>query len=290
MRLANLAGRAAIVVSDGDGHDRVIDVEQAGSGRLGSDPMLLSHLEHHPALAELATAAGATPSDWPVVDASLLRAPVPHPRKGFGVALNYRQHAIESGLDLPSEPHLFGKMENCVSGPSDEIVVPAGRARVDYEAELVIVFGRTCKKASATDAWSYLAGVTCGQDVSDRGEQFRLPVKQFTIAKSYDTFGPIGPFLVTVDELSDPDALELEGRLNGEVVQHASTSDLIFDVPALVEWLSRFITFQPGDLVWTGTPSGVGEGQKPPRFLRSGDVVETEIEGVGTMRNPVVER
>ena len=118
----------------------------------------------------------------------------------------------------------------------------------------------------------------------------RPPVRQFTIAKTYDTFGPIGPFLVTPDELADPGALELEGRLSGAVMQHSNTSDLIFDVPALVAWLSRFITFQPGDLLWTGTPSGVGEAQTPPRFLRAGDVVETEIAGIGLMRNPVVER
>jgi 2-keto-4-pentenoate hydratase/2-oxohepta-3-ene-1,7-dioic acid hydratase in catechol pathway len=288
MRLANYANRASIVVDDGDRQDRVIDVDEASSKRLGSDPMLLSDLGRHPALAELA--AAMVPSEWPMLDPSLLGAPVPRPSKGFGVALNYRQHAIESGLDLPSEPHLFGKMENCVCGPYDDIVVPAGRDRVDYEAELVIVFGRTCTHVTASDAWSQLAGVTCGQDISDRGEQFRLPVKQFTVAKTYDTFGPIGPYLVTVDELPDPDALELEGRLNGQVVQHTNTNDLIFDVPALVEWLSRFITFQPGDLVWTGTPSGVGEAQTPPRFLHAGDVVETEIGGVGIMRNRVIER
>jgi 2,4-didehydro-3-deoxy-L-rhamnonate hydrolase len=118
---------------------------------------------------------------------------VPRPPKGFGVALNYRQHAIESGKDIPTEPHLFGKSENVVCGPFDQIVVPEGCDEVDYEAELVIVFGRRCHRASEEEAWSYLAGVTCGQDISDRGEQFRPPVKQFTIAKSYDTFGPIGP-------------------------------------------------------------------------------------------------
>jgi 2-keto-4-pentenoate hydratase/2-oxohepta-3-ene-1,7-dioic acid hydratase in catechol pathway len=149
------------------------------------------------------------------------------------------------------------------------------------------VFGRACKGATRHDAWSHLAGVTCGQDISDRAEQRRPPVKQFTVAKSYDTFGPIGPYLVTADELPDPDALELEGRMSGAVVQHSNTSDLIFDVPALVVWLSRYITFQPGDLVWTGTPGGVGE--TTGRFLRGGDVVETEISGIGCMRNPVVQ-
>lgn len=281
MRLANLSGRAVVVV---DGH--AVDVEQASSGRLSSDPMVLSDLANH---AELrAIAAAADPSDWPVLDESRLGAPVPRPPKGFGVALNYRQHALESGKAIPDEPHLFGKTENCVCGPFDEIIVPKGLDMIDYEAELVIVFGRTCKNATREDAWSYLAGVTCGQDISDRNEQFRLPVKQFTIAKTYDTYGPIGPYLVTSDDLPDRDALDLVCRVSGEQMQETNTSDLIFDVPALVVWLSRYITFRPGDLVWTGTPGGVGEARG--RFLRDGDVVETEIEGIGTMRNPVVER
>ena len=283
MRLANYQGRATIVV-----HGHAVDVEHATGGQLSSDPMVLSHLEHHHLLQAVAMAVDV--ADWPLVDEVHLGAPVPRPPKGFGVALNYRQHAIESGRDLPTEPHLFAKLENCVCGPFDEIVVPAGLTQIDYEAELVIVFGRTCKQATRENAWSHLAGVTVGQDISDRGEQFRPPVKQFTVAKTYDTFGPIGPYLVTVDELAQPDALELEGRLSGEVMQHSNTSDLIFDVPALVVWLSRYITFQPGDLLWTGTPGGVGEARTPQRFLRAGDVLETEIEGIGTMRNPVVER
>jgi 2,4-didehydro-3-deoxy-L-rhamnonate hydrolase len=288
MRLANYDGRSSIAVVSSDGRDHVIDVESASNGVLTPDPMVLCDLANHDSLADIA--AAADPTDWPVLRPELLKAPVPRPPKGFGVALNYRQHAIESGLTMPTEPHLFGKMENCVCGPYDEIVVPAGREMVDYEAELVIVFGRRCSGATTTEAWSFLSGVTCGQDISDRGEQFRQPVRQFTIAKTYDTFGPIGPFLVTPDELPDRDALDLEGRVSGSVMQRSNTSDLIFDVPALVVWLSRFITFQPGDLVWTGTPSGVGEAQKPPRFLCAGDVVETEIGGIGLMRNPVVER
>ncbi len=281
MRLANLGGRAVIVV---DGH--AVDVEQASDGRLGSDPMLLSDLAHHDTLRSIATSVDA--AAWPVLDERLLSAPVPRPPKGYGVGLNYKQHAIESGRDMPTEPHLFAKTENCVCGPFDEIVIPAGLTEIDYETELVIVFGRTCKAATRDDAWSYLAGVTCGQDISDRGEQFRPPLKQFTIAKSYDTFGPTGPYLVTADDLPDADALQLTGIVSGEVMQEANTNDLIFDVPALVVWLSRYITFQPGDLVWTGTPGGVGEARG--RFLRDGDVVETTIEGIGTMRNPVVER
>lgn len=281
MRLANVAGRATLVV---DG--RAVDVEQASGGALSSDPMVLSDLARHDELRAL----DVTPSDWPELDERQLGPPVPRPSKGLGVALNYRNHAIESNLQIPDEPHLFAKTPNCVVGPFDEVVIPAGRTKVDYEAEVVIVFGRRCHGATARTAWDHLAGVTCGQDISDRGEQFRAPVRQFTIAKSYDTFGPTGPYLVTPDELADRDALDLAGRLNGETMQHSATSDLIFDVPALVVWLSRFMTFEPGDLVWTGTPGGVGEAQDPPRFLRDGDELETSVGGVGTMRNRVVQR
>ena len=288
MRLANHGGRATIVVGDRAATDRAVDVEQASDGALPSDPMMLSDLGHHDALRGLA--AAVRPDDWPPLDPHALQAPVPRPSKGFGVALNYRQHAIESGLELPTEPHLFGKTANCVCGPFDDIVVPAGRDHVDYEAELVVVFGRRCTAVAAADAWSHVAGVTCGQDISDRGEQFRLPVKQFTIAKSYDTFGPTGPFLVTPDEFDDRDSLDLTGVVSGEVMQSANTSDLIFSIPALVVWLSRFMTFGPGDLVWTGTPGGVGEARVPQRFLLHGDVIETTVSGVGTMRNRVVVR
>ncbi len=283
MRLANLAGRATIVI---DG--RAVDVEQASGGALSSDPMILSDLATHEALRALAS--NARVEDWPALDEPRLGAPVPRPPKGLGVGLNYRTHALESNLPIPDEPHLFAKTANCVCGPFDDIVVPTGRAKIDYEAEIVIVFGRTCRSASRETAWDHLAGVMCGQDISDRAEQFRQPLRQFTIAKSYDTFGPTGPHLVTPDELADPDALDIEGRLNGESVQRSNSSDLIFAVPALVEWLSRFMTFEAGDLVWTGTPGGVGEARDPPRFLGAGDVVETTVEGVGTMRNRVVER
>ena len=284
MILANVDGRAAIIV---DGH--VVDVERASDGSMGSDPMLLSDLANHDALRTVA--ASATPATaWPELDPARLGPPVPRPGKGLGVGLNYRTHAEESGRELPTEPHLFGKTENVVCGPFDDVVLPAGRMQVDYEAELVLVFGRTCRGVAEADAWSYLAGVTCGQDISDREEQFRPPIKQFTIAKSYDTFGPTGPFLVTPDELADRDALDLRGVVSGEVMQEANTSDLIFSIPALVVWLTRFMTFGPGDLVWTGTPGGVGEARTPQRFLVDGDVIETTVSGVGTMRNRVVVR
>ncbi|MCU1502081.1 MAG: fumarylacetoacetate hydrolase family protein [Ilumatobacteraceae bacterium] len=281
MRLANHDGRATIVIEG-----RAVDVERASGGGLGSDPMLLSDLANHAVLRDLA--AAAKPADWPALEEARIGPPVPRAGKGLGVALNYRKHAAETGRPAPDEPALFGKTDNCVCGPFDPILLPDGRDQVDYEAELVIVFGRTAKRVAAAEAWSYLAGVTVGQDISDRAEQNRPPVRQFTIAKSYDTFGPIGPCLVTVDELDEPDALSIECIVSGEVLQSSNTADLIFDVPALVEWVTRYLTFEPGDLLWTGTPEGVGAARSPQRFLRVGDVVETVIGGVGTMRNPII--
>lgn len=286
MRFANYQGRATLVVRDGNGTDRAVDIARACGDRFGADPSVYTDLANHAALAQLQ--ASVDPAAWPVLDPQALGAPVPRPGKGLGVGLNYRTHAIESGREIPTEPHLFGKTENCVCGPYDDVIAPEGRHEIDYEAEVVIVFGRTCKGATEADAWSYLAGVMAGQDISDRGEQFRLPIKQFTVAKSYDTFGPTGPYLVTPDELPDKDAIELTGVVSGEVMQQANTSDLIFSIPALVTWLSRFMTWQPGDLVWTGTPGGVGEARTPQRYLRNGDVIETLVGGVGAMRNIVV--
>jgi 2-keto-4-pentenoate hydratase/2-oxohepta-3-ene-1,7-dioic acid hydratase in catechol pathway len=158
--------------------------------------------------------------------------------------------------------------------------------RVDWEAELVVCIGKGGRRIAEADAWSYVAGVTGGQDVSDREEQFRA-LRQFTMAKSFDSYAPIGPFLVTPDELANPDDLAVECRVDGEVVQSSRTSDLIFPVPALIAWISRVCTLEPGDLVFTGTPSGVGDSRQPPRYLGPGNVVETEVEGVGVMRNRV---
>jgi 2,4-didehydro-3-deoxy-L-rhamnonate hydrolase len=282
MIFANVSGRASIIIDD-----RVLDIESASGRQFSSDPMIMSDLAHHDALRGLAESADA--ESLGLLDPSSLGAPVPRPGKGFGVGLNYRTHAEESGRDLPTEPHLFGKSENVVCGPYDTITLPTGRDHIDYECELVIVFGRVAKGVSADDAWSYLAGVTAGQDLSDRAEQFRPPIKQFTIAKSYDQFGPIGPFMMTPDELPDPNALSIETRLNGTVMQSSNTSDLIFSVPQLVQWLTRFMTFKPGDMVWTGTPGGVGEARTPPVFLRNGDVLETALGGVGLMRNRILQ-
>ena len=275
MRIANVDGRAALV-RDG----RLVDVERASGGRLPADPMIL--LERLGELGDL-----PIPEDAPALEEARLGPPVPRPQKILGVGLNYMGHARETGAEPPDEPVFFAKLPSALAGPADDIVIPDGRRRVDWEAELVVAIGRRGKNVPADEAWNYVAGVTCGQDVSDREEQFRA-LRQFTIGKSYDTYAPTGPVLVTTDELPDPDDLAIRCLLDGEEVQSSRTSDLIFSVPELIAWASRICTLEPGDLFFTGTPAGVGDGRKPPRYLAPGNVLETEIEAIGTMRNRCV--
>jgi 2-keto-4-pentenoate hydratase/2-oxohepta-3-ene-1,7-dioic acid hydratase in catechol pathway len=275
MKIANLNDRAHLVV---DG--RLVDVERASGGRFPADLMAL--IGQLGALGEL-----PVPDDAPAFEGATLGPPVPRPSKILGIGLNYRGHAEESGLDLPEEPIVFAKLPSSLCGPGDEIVIPAGRVRVDWEAELVVVIGKRGKRIAESDAWSHVAGVTAGQDVSDREEQFRA-LRQFTMAKSFDTYSPLGPVLATVDEVANRDDLQITCRVDGETVQSSSTADLIFPVATLIAWCSRVCTLEPGDLIFTGTPGGVGDGRKPPRYLGPGMVVETDVAGVGSMRNPVV--
>ena len=275
MKIANVSGRAHLVV---DG--RLVDVEKASGGRLPADPTaLVSTLD---SVGDL-----DIPDDAPALEGAKLGPPVPGPSKILALGLNYRAHAEESGLQPPEEPVVFTKLPSALVGSTDDIVIPNGRVRVDWEAELVVCVGRGGKRISEADAWSHVAGVTAGQDVSDREEQFRA-LRQFTMAKSFDTYAPTGPVLVTPDELTNRDDLKIETRLDGEVMQSSRTNDLIFPVAELIAWISRICTLEAGDLIFTGTPSGVGDSREPPRYLGPGNVVETEIEGIGVMRNPVV--
>ena len=275
MKIANVSGRAHLVV---DG--RLVDVEKASGGRLPADPTaLVSTLD---SVGDL-----EIPDDAPALEGAKLGPPVPRPSKILALGLNYRAHAEESGLQPPEEPVVFTKLPSALAGSTDDIVIPDGRVRVDWEAELVVCVSRGGKSISEADAWSHVAGVTAGQDVSDREEQFRA-LRQFTMAKSFDTYAPTGPVLVTPDELTNRDDLKIETRLDGEVMQSSRTNDLIFPVAELIAWISRICTLEAGDLIFTGTPSGVGDSREPPRYLGPGNVVETEIEGIGVMRNPVV--
>ena len=280
MRFANVSGRACLVL---DG--RAVDIERASGGTLSSDPMATADLANHASLRELA--AGADPSAWPELDETTLGPPIPRPGKIIAMALNYRSHAEEAGKAIPTEPHVMAKFPTCICGPYDD--VPIGDLQmVDYEVELVVAVGRRGKGVAGADAWDYISGLTCGNDVSDRNEQFRPPVKQFSLAKSYDAFGPIGPTMITPDEVADPDDLALSCRVDGEVRQQARTSDFIFDVGYLMAWLSRYVTLEVGDLIFTGTPGGVGDSMDPPTYLRDGQIVEIAVEGIGAIRNRIV--
>jgi 2-keto-4-pentenoate hydratase/2-oxohepta-3-ene-1,7-dioic acid hydratase in catechol pathway len=214
-----------------------------------------------------------------------LDAPIPKPRMIWAVGLNYRDHAAEAGRDVPTEPTLFAKSPGALIGHEQDIVIPAHVTQPDYEGEIAVVIGRTTRDVSETTALDHVAGVTCAHDVSSRDYQFTTG--QFTWSKSFDTFCPLGPVLATLDEV-DISNLTIETRLNGEVVQSASSKDLVFSIPELVAWISRGTTLLPGDLILTGTPAGVGAGRTPPRWLVDGDVVEITVGGVGTLRNRVV--
>jgi 2,4-diketo-3-deoxy-L-fuconate hydrolase len=277
MRFVNADGRAALLV-DGSVHD----LEGLTGGVVSSDPT--TALRHQWDAVRDAFAAGAAAGGVPV-DRVRLRSPVPEPRAVYAVALNYRAHAAETGRDPGELPGIFAKFPTAVTGPHDDIVLPRGRDRVDYEAELAVVFAEGGHHVGAADAWDQVLGFTCAQDVSERYVQ-RAAMNQFAMGKSYDTFCPLGPALVTLDELADPADLAIRGLVNGEVRQDARTSDLIVDIPGLVAFISAVCPLRAGDVCLTGTPSGVGVAQGV--FLRPGDVVETEIEGLGTMRNRCV--
>lgn len=215
----------------------------------------------------------------------VLAAPIPRPGKIICVGLNYRNHAIESGMDIPKSPIIFSKFVTSVAAPDDAIVVPSNSEQTDYEAELAVVIGRRAKNVCAADAMDYVFGYTNFNDVSARDIQFADG--QWQRGKSCDTFAPFGEFVATKDEIADPHNLRIQFRLNGETMQDSTTAELIFRIPEIIEFLSRSITLEPGDVIATGTPPGVGFARKPPVFLKDGDVCEVEIEGLGVLRNPV---
>ena len=217
-----------------------------------------------------------------------LGAPIPEPRKVIGVGRNYREHARELGNEAPTEPVLFAKFATSVIGPEEPILIPSAAKQVDYEAELGVVIGSRASEVSAATALEHVAGYTCLNDVSARDLQF--PPVQWTRGKAIDTFCPLGPHLVTRDEIPDPQALRIRCWLNGEVMQDSSTAEMIFSVADLVSFISQTITLLPGDIIATGTPPGVGVARTPPRFLQPGDEVTVEIERIGRLTNPLRRR
>jgi 2-keto-4-pentenoate hydratase/2-oxohepta-3-ene-1,7-dioic acid hydratase in catechol pathway len=215
-----------------------------------------------------------------------LGAPVPAPQKIICVGRNYAEHASEMGANVGELPVIFNKLPSCVVGPADTVRLPAESDSVDYEGELVAVIGRAARRVAAADAQSHVFGYCCGNDITARDWQKGGPGGQWLLGKSFDTFAPIGPWIVTADEIA-PGQLELQTRLNGEVVQQASTRQLMFTIDFVISHVSRFCTLVPGDLIFTGTPSGVGAGRQPPVFLKHGDRLEVEINGIGCLQNDV---
>ena len=214
-----------------------------------------------------------------------VRAPVAGPGKILCIGLNYRDHAAETGQAVPTVPVVFAKFANAVVGPGDDVVVPPAATNVDYEAELAVVIGRRASRVPVGDALSYVGGYTCCNDVSSRGLQFSSP--QWTMGKAVDTFLPLGPALVTADELPDPQSLGIRCFVNGELRQSSDTGKMIFGVAELVSFLSSAITLEPGDVIATGTPSGVAVGMAEPRWLEDGDEVVVEIDGIGRLENRI---
>jgi 2-keto-4-pentenoate hydratase/2-oxohepta-3-ene-1,7-dioic acid hydratase in catechol pathway len=215
-----------------------------------------------------------------------LLAPVPRPGKVVCIGLNYRDHAAESNMPIPERPVVFSKFPTSVVGPDDAVVLPASSTQVDYEAELAVVIGRRAKRVPRERAFEYVLGYTNFDDVSAR--DFQFGDGQWQRGKSCDTFAPTGPFIATVDEVPDPHRLSIRFRLNGRTLQDSNTDQLIFGVPELVAFLSETITLEPGDLIATGTPPGVGFARKPPVFVQPGDVLEVEIDGLGVLSNTAV--
>jgi 2,4-didehydro-3-deoxy-L-rhamnonate hydrolase len=276
VRLLNLDGRLQVSTPSG-----LVDVAAASRGHFSGGPQeVYDRWEEFLAWYESST-SDLTPADTGNVDPARLGAPSPRPRQVFAVGLNYADHAAESGVARPEAPVIFTKFASAISGPVTTVPLPAGS--VDWEVELVVVIGRGGRDIPTSDAWNAVAGLSVGQDLSERRRQMSGPLPQFSLAKSHRGFAPIGPALVTIDELDDPDDLELGATINGEVVQRGRTSQMIFSVPELVSHLSETVELCPGDVLFTGTPAGVGVGRTPPRFLGPGDVLRSYVDGIGEL-------
>ncbi len=273
MKFANLKERATLVTPGG-----AVDVEQASRARFGPDPQAI-FLQW----SAFCAWAGTAPIDIavPFVQNDLA-CPVPRPTQIFGIGMNYRDHAAEANLPVPERPAVFTEFPTCLSGPVADVILPS--ACVDWEVELVVVIGRETYRVAEPDAWGNVAGVTVGQDLSERVVQWGAG-GQFSLGKSFPGFGPLGPWLVTPDELANPDDIEISCSVNGEVMQKSRTGDMVFSVPRLIAELSAVLPLLPGDLIFTGTPAGIGATRQPPRFLQPGDVLTSHIAGIGELRN-----
>lgn len=277
MRMGTLSDRVALITGD-----TASDLATASDGKFGPAPLdVLDHWDEVRGWAAENTevlAEHARP-----FDEAQLGAPVPLPRQVFAIGLNYRDHAAEADMATPeSDPLVFTKFPTSVAGPYASVELPS--ANVDFEAELVVVIGARAHRVSRADGWQYVAGLTVGQDISERVVQFRGPTPQFNLGKSYPGFSPIGPVLVTPDEFADRDDVELGCSLAGQRMQQGHTRNLIFTIPALIESISAIVPLLPGDLIFTGTPAGIGWARDPKVLLRPGQELRTYAEGIGEIR------
>jgi 2-keto-4-pentenoate hydratase/2-oxohepta-3-ene-1,7-dioic acid hydratase in catechol pathway len=277
VRFANIANRLTLVGPN----DEINDIATETGGRFG--PEIQDCYERWDELLEAAahlSPGGRRLSEVPLSD---FGSPVPRPGQIFAIGLNYADHAAEANLEVPDDLTVFTKFASSLTGPYGTITLPPGT--VDWEVELVVVIGLGGRNISAESAWRHVAGVTVGQDLSERTMQLGGVAPQYSLAKSFPGFGPMGPLLATPDEFEDPDSIELSCVINGEQVQNGTTADMVFSVPEIVERLSRITPLLPGDVIFTGTPAGVGIGRVPQRFLAPGDELVTSVQGVGEMRH-----
>ena len=271
----------------GHSHAGVVSQDQVISLKSSGLPSVLSVLQGGPEVIMRIEVLLAKPPDdgvFPLRDVKLL-APVPRPPKIICIGLNYRDHAIESGMQIPATPTVFTKFATAVIGPDEPIVLPKHSTKPDYEAELAFVIGKGGRYIAAADWRAHVFGYMNMNDVSAR--DYQLATSQWTIGKTFDTFAPMGPWLVSADEIADPNDLSIRCTVSGEVLQSSNTKELIFKIPELVEYLSSVFTLEAGDIVATGTPPGVGMARNPPRWLKAGDEVTIAVEGMGELRNPV---
>jgi 2-keto-4-pentenoate hydratase/2-oxohepta-3-ene-1,7-dioic acid hydratase in catechol pathway len=278
LRLANLKGRAQFIVGD-IASPRAIDVATASNNSLSADPMQC--FAHWDTLKKLAATLNAsTGTHVAIAD---LSCPVPLPRQMFAVGLNYRKHAAEMGSPLPPLPLVFAKFQSSLNTPTGNIEILSDT--VDYESELVIIVGKGGRHIDEATAWDHVAGLCAGQDVSDRGLQYMGTPPQFSLGKSRVGYSPIGPWVTDMSNNDKRDDLQLGCTVNGEQRQDTQTSDMIFGIAHIVAYMSTIVELFPGDVIYTGSPFGVGHGRKPQMYLKPGDVVETTLEGVGTITN-----
>jgi 2,4-diketo-3-deoxy-L-fuconate hydrolase len=270
VRLARYDGRLAVLGTDGGAF-----LTDLTHGRFGED--VLAAIEHWDDLEQL---VGTSPPADFEVDPALLGAPIPMPRQIFGIGMNYHDHAVEVGLpELPATPAVFTKFATSITGPAATVALPS--AMVDFEVELLVVVKNMVENAAETRAWSHVAGLMVGQDLSERVLQLAAIPPQFSLGKSFKGFSPMGPSIVSPAEVGDPDALDLGCRIGDEILQAGNSKDLIFSVPELIARLSAVCTLLPGDVIWTGTPAGVGNARTPKRMLRPGEVLTSHVAEVG---------